>query len=137
MAMHVALQVTGSITYNGHNFSEFIPERTASYIDQTDTHLAELTVRETFDFAARCQGTGHKAGQASQGVNACWSMQHVWWRLNTTRRRTYLKDTCTLNLKQLHHQSRAQFMSRWLYSGPSPIQIQTPLIVCRLMCNTK
>ena len=56
------LQVTGNITYNGHNFTEFIPERTASYIDQTDTHLAELTVRETFDFAARCQGTGHKAG---------------------------------------------------------------------------
>ena len=66
-----ALQVTGSITYNGHNFSEFLPERTASYIDQTDTHLAELTVRETFDFAARCQGTGHKSGQASQRVNTC------------------------------------------------------------------
>ncbi len=52
----------GSITYNGHTFDEFIPERTSSYIDQQDIHLAELTVRETFDFAARCQGTGHKAG---------------------------------------------------------------------------
>ena len=56
------MQIKGSITYNGHTFDEFIPERTASYIDQTDTHLAELTVRETFDFGARCQGTGHKAG---------------------------------------------------------------------------
>ena len=56
------VQIKGSITYNGHNFDEFIPERTSSYIDQTDTHLAELTVRETFDFGARCQGTGHKAG---------------------------------------------------------------------------
>uniref|UniRef100_A0A803KRJ4 ABC transporter domain-containing protein n=1 Tax=Chenopodium quinoa TaxID=63459 RepID=A0A803KRJ4_CHEQI len=27
-----------------------------SYIGQTDNHIAELTVRETFDFAARCQG---------------------------------------------------------------------------------
>ena len=69
--MHVVLQVTGSITYNGHNFTEFIPERTASYIDQTDTHLAELTVRETFDFAARCQGTGHKAGQPTYRRDAC------------------------------------------------------------------
>lgn len=59
----VGAQVTGGITYNGHNFTEFIPERTASYVDQTDTHLAELTVRETFNFAARCQGTGHKAGE--------------------------------------------------------------------------
>ena len=57
------LQMKGSITYNGHTFDDFIPERTASYIDQTDTHLAELTVRETFDFAARCQGTGHKGGK--------------------------------------------------------------------------
>lgn len=57
------LQTKGSITYNGHTFDEFIPERTSSYIDQQDIHLAELTVRETFDFAARCQGTGHKAGR--------------------------------------------------------------------------
>ena len=29
---------------------------------QVDRHIAELTVRETLDFAARCQGVGHKAG---------------------------------------------------------------------------
>ena len=52
----------GKITYNGHTFHEFIPQMTAAYITQTDTHLPELTVRETFDFAARAQGTGHKAG---------------------------------------------------------------------------
>lgn len=52
----------GNITYNGHTFKDFIPQRTAAYINQTDTHLPELTVRETFDFAARSQGTGHKAG---------------------------------------------------------------------------
>ena len=60
----------GSITYNGHTFDEFIPERTSSYIDQQDIHLAELTVRETFDFAARCQGTGHKAGIVSALLTA-------------------------------------------------------------------
>ena len=59
---YTAVQTHGKITYNGHSFKEFIPQRTAAYIDQTGTHLPELTVRETFDFAARSQGTGHKAG---------------------------------------------------------------------------
>ena len=35
---------------------EFHVQRTSAYISQTDNHLAELTVRETLDFAARCQG---------------------------------------------------------------------------------
>lgn len=30
---------------------------------QVDLHTAELTVRETFDFAARVQGTQLKAGE--------------------------------------------------------------------------
>ncbi|DBB05992.1 hypothetical protein WJX82_004698 [Trebouxia sp. C0006] len=76
------LQVKGSITYNGHTFDEFIPERTSSYIDQQDIHLAELTVRETFDFAARCQGTGHKAEELAelrkrekeQGIQSNWEI---------------------------------------------------------------
>ena len=64
------VQVHGKITYNGHSFSEFIPQRTAAYVNQTDTHLPELTVRETFDFAARSQGTGHKAGDNSHASPA-------------------------------------------------------------------
>lgn len=50
------LQKTGSITYNGHEIDEFYVKRTSAYISQTDNHIAELTVRETLDFAARCQG---------------------------------------------------------------------------------
>lgn len=50
------LQKTGSITYNGHEADEFFVKRTCAYISQTDNHTAELTVRETLDFAARCQG---------------------------------------------------------------------------------
>ena len=57
-----SLQIEGDITYNGATFDEFIPQRTAAYIEQTDLHLPELTVRETMDFAARVQGVGHKAG---------------------------------------------------------------------------
>ncbi|KAK9734714.1 hypothetical protein RND81_04G158400 [Saponaria officinalis] len=51
-----SLKITGNVTYNGHEMSEFCVERTSAYVSQTDNHLAELTVRDTFDFAARCQG---------------------------------------------------------------------------------
>ncbi|KAK7275991.1 hypothetical protein RIF29_17120 [Crotalaria pallida] len=50
------LKKSGSITYNGTELEEFHVKRTSAYISQTDNHIAELTVRETFDFAARCQG---------------------------------------------------------------------------------
>ncbi|XP_050236360.1 ABC transporter G family member 31 [Mercurialis annua] len=50
------LKKTGSITYNGHKLDDFHVRRTSAYIGQIDNHIAELTVRETFDFAASCQG---------------------------------------------------------------------------------
>lgn len=53
---YFTLQKSGSITYNGHELDEFFVQRTSAYISQTDNHIAELTVRETLDFAARCQG---------------------------------------------------------------------------------
>ena len=56
------LQTSGKITYNGHEMNEFIPQATCSYISQNDNHIGELTVRETLDFAARCQGVGYKYG---------------------------------------------------------------------------
>ena len=51
-------QVTGNITYNGYRLNEFVVRRTCSYVDQYDNHTPELTVRETLDFAARCQTAG-------------------------------------------------------------------------------
>ncbi|KAL4304239.1 hypothetical protein GQ457_10G008600 [Hibiscus cannabinus] len=51
-----ALKVSGDITYNGTKLDEFYVRRTSAYISQTDNHIPELTVRETLDFAARCQG---------------------------------------------------------------------------------
>lgn len=51
-------QQSGSITYNSHELDEFCVQRTSAYISQTDNHIAELTVRETLDFAARCEGPG-------------------------------------------------------------------------------
>ena len=55
------MQVNGSITYNGYGFAECVVGRTAAYVDQVDNHIAELTVRETLDFAARVQGAGFGA----------------------------------------------------------------------------
>ncbi|KAL9264264.1 Pleiotropic drug resistance protein 1-like protein [Drosera capensis] len=54
------LKVSGRVTYNGHSLDEFVPQRTAAYISQQDVHLAEMTVRETLAFSARCQGVGSR-----------------------------------------------------------------------------
>ncbi|ESR38298.1 hypothetical protein CICLE_v10027679mg [Citrus x clementina] len=51
-----SLKKSGNITYNGYKLDEFQVQRTSAYISQTDNHIPELTVRETFDFAARWQG---------------------------------------------------------------------------------
>nr|TKS15347.1 hypothetical protein D5086_0000033840 [Populus alba] len=52
------LEDSGRVSYNGHEMNEFVPQRTAAYISQHDLHIAEMTVRETLSFSARCQGTG-------------------------------------------------------------------------------
>lgn len=54
------LKVSGRVTYNGHNMDEFVPQRTAAYISQHDVHIGEMTVRETFAYAARFQGVGYR-----------------------------------------------------------------------------
>ncbi|WOH15074.1 hypothetical protein DCAR_0934609 [Daucus carota subsp. sativus] len=54
------LQVSGKVTYNGCELNEFVPQRTSLYISQYDNHMGEMTVRETIDFSARCQGTGSR-----------------------------------------------------------------------------
>ncbi|CAM6028215.1 unnamed protein product [Sphagnum balticum] len=52
------LKVTGKITFNGHTQDEFVPEKTAAYISQKDLHVGEMTVNETLNFSAKCQGIG-------------------------------------------------------------------------------
>ncbi|KAJ0013555.1 hypothetical protein Pint_21103 [Pistacia integerrima] len=54
-------QATGEILYNGYRLHEFVPQKTSAYISQEDLHIAEMTVRETLDFSARCQGIGSRA----------------------------------------------------------------------------
>ncbi|XP_058201487.1 pleiotropic drug resistance protein 3-like [Rhododendron vialii] len=54
-------KVKGEISYNGYRLDEFAPQKTSAYISQYDLHIPEMTVRETIDFSARCQGVGSKA----------------------------------------------------------------------------
>ncbi|GLU22293.1 hypothetical protein SLE2022_383810 [Rubroshorea leprosula] len=53
-----SLKVTGEVTYNGYRLKEFVPRKTSAYISQNDVHVGEMTVKETLDFSARCQGVG-------------------------------------------------------------------------------
>ncbi|XP_011005974.1 PREDICTED: pleiotropic drug resistance protein 3-like [Populus euphratica] len=53
-----SLKVEGEISYNGYKLNEFVPQKTSVYISQYDEHISEMTVRETLDFSARCQGIG-------------------------------------------------------------------------------
>ncbi|CAD6230903.1 unnamed protein product [Miscanthus lutarioriparius] len=49
---------------------EFVPERTAAYISQHDLHIGEMTVRETLEFSARCQGVGTRFACSMRGQEA-------------------------------------------------------------------
>ncbi|KAE8678658.1 Pleiotropic drug resistance protein 3 [Hibiscus syriacus] len=58
-----SLQVTGKVSYNGFKLEEFVPQKTCAYISQNDFHISEMTVRETLDFSAHCQGVESRAAQ--------------------------------------------------------------------------
>ncbi|KAL1220620.1 ABC transporter G family member 41 [Cardamine amara subsp. amara] len=55
-----SVKVGGEVSYNGCLLSEFYPEKTSSYISQNDLHIPEMSVRETLDFSACCQGIGNR-----------------------------------------------------------------------------
>ncbi|KAK7335962.1 hypothetical protein VNO80_28125 [Phaseolus coccineus] len=65
---HVTIlkDVSGKVSYNGHELNEFVPQRTAAYISQHDVHIGEMTVRETLAFSARCQGVGSRYDMLSE-----------------------------------------------------------------------
>lgn len=70
-ALRFVEQVTGEITYNGHRLNEFVPKKTSAYISQNDVHLGEMTVKETLDFSARCQGVGSRYGNFPKKKKKC------------------------------------------------------------------
>ena len=68
LAPHMALQmaqVKGKVTYNDRELNRFVVHRTAAFMDQQDEHIPCLTVRETLNFSARCQGSGQRPGAAT------------------------------------------------------------------------
>ncbi|KAK1401931.1 ABC transporter domain-containing protein [Heracleum sosnowskyi] len=56
-----SLKCTGDICYNGYKLEGLIPQKNSAYINQYDLHIPDMTVRETLDFSARCQGIGNRA----------------------------------------------------------------------------
>lgn len=57
-----SLDISGDVTYNGYKLNEFVPIKTSAYISQNDLHVGIMTVKETLDFSARCQGVGTRYG---------------------------------------------------------------------------
>ncbi|KAF7127114.1 hypothetical protein RHSIM_Rhsim11G0100700 [Rhododendron simsii] len=56
-----SLKDSGEVFYNGYKLEEFVPQKSSAYVSQHDLHMPEMTVRETLDFSARCQGVGSRA----------------------------------------------------------------------------
>jgi len=48
--------VQGKLSYSGYSPEEVHVKKLSNYIDQVDTHLPVLTVRETLEFAFQCYG---------------------------------------------------------------------------------
>ncbi|XP_038702837.1 pleiotropic drug resistance protein 3-like isoform X2 [Tripterygium wilfordii] len=59
--LYQSLKLTGEVSYNGFDLEELVPQKSSAYIGQYDVHIPEMTVRETIDFSARCQGVGSRA----------------------------------------------------------------------------
>lgn len=68
MDTSISLKMSGSVTYNGHGFNEFVAQRTSAYVSQQDWQVPEMTVRETLEFAGCCQGVGFKYGKICEIV---------------------------------------------------------------------
>ncbi|KAK3005004.1 hypothetical protein RJ639_016121, partial [Escallonia herrerae] len=59
--LNKSLKVSGEVSYNGYNVKEFVPQKISAYVSQNNLHIPQMTVRETLDFSARCQGIGCRA----------------------------------------------------------------------------
>lgn len=73
-------QVRGTVTYNDRELDQFVVHRTAAFMDQQDNHIPCLTVRETLNFSARCQGSGERPGARMPWTRG-WVEGHYWHAL--------------------------------------------------------
>lgn len=56
------IQVSGEVSYNECKLEDLNSQKISAYISQYDLHTPEMTVRETIDFSARCQGVESRKG---------------------------------------------------------------------------
>ena len=59
---------TSSILYNGHKLSEFEAKRTTTFVAQDDSHIPNLTSRETVKFSYDIQKNPNSARPHLSGV---------------------------------------------------------------------
>ncbi|KAF9624476.1 hypothetical protein IFM89_011519 [Coptis chinensis] len=60
LSFGVVDRLEGEVTYNGHKLNKFVPQKTSVYVGENDLHIPLMSVKETLDFSARCQGVGEK-----------------------------------------------------------------------------
>jgi ABC-type multidrug transport system ATPase subunit len=59
------LNSKGELLCNGARYDAFMPEKVFGFVDQVDNHIATLTVRETLEFALKCNTYELHANEAN------------------------------------------------------------------------
>ena len=75
------LRKRGEVRYNGHSRREFNMARTVALVDQIDEHIANLTVRETLEFAYICQVRKGCCACCPAAAHLIWDMRRPTWTL--------------------------------------------------------
>ena len=65
----VFIQVSGEVSYNECKLDDLNSQKISAYISQYDLDTPEMTVRETIDFSARCQGVESRKGILNMVLN--------------------------------------------------------------------
>lgn len=94
------LKTSGKITYNGHGLNEFVAPRTAAYVSQQDQHIAEMTVRETLEFAGQCQGVGFKYGEELQTLP---QLIHIFFEVDQSNSSMWKSKSLFSHFFHCHH----------------------------------
>ncbi|KAI3862926.1 hypothetical protein MKX03_011415 [Papaver bracteatum] len=118
------LKMKGEVTYNGHKFDEFVPQKTSAYISQNDIHLPEMTVKETLDFSARCQGVGSRYGEMIVGPTKTLFMDEISTGLDSST--TYQIVKC---LQQIAHLTEATILMSLLQPAPETFDLFDDIIL--------
>ncbi|KAG4955429.1 hypothetical protein JHK84_041408 [Glycine max] len=118
------LRVNGEISYNGYKLNEFVPRKTSAYISQNDVHIGEMTVKETLDFSARCQGVGTRYGEMIVGPTKTLFMDEISTGLDSST--TYQIVKC---FQQIVHLTEATIFMSLLQPAPETFDLFDDIIL--------